>query len=105
MLQSRLNEGLGPALYLCPNRYLVEQTCAQAQRFGIQTCIAEGELPQQFLDGTSILVATVKKLFNGLTKFGLGRHSQLVTSTPRSKTSARLFEFECRIQTLHTAIF
>src|SRR5262245_19682690 len=41
MLQSRLNEGLGPGLYLCPNRYLVAQTCAQAQRFGIHTCTAE----------------------------------------------------------------
>src|SRR5437867_9620422 len=61
MLQSRLNEGLGPALYLCPNRYLVEQTCAQAQRFGIRTCTADSELPQEFLDGKSILVATVKK--------------------------------------------
>ncbi len=35
MLLSRLNEGVGPALYLCPNKYLVDQTCLQAQRFGI----------------------------------------------------------------------
>src|SRR5436305_835940 len=26
MLQSKLNEGAGPAIYLCPNNYLIDQT-------------------------------------------------------------------------------
>jgi replicative superfamily II helicase len=26
MLQSRINQDLGPALYVCPNKYLVEQS-------------------------------------------------------------------------------
>ena len=71
MLQSRLNEGKGPALYLCPNRHLVEQTKEQADQFGIRTCSAEPELPAEFIDSKAILITSIQKLFNGLTKFGL----------------------------------
>lgn len=77
MLQSRLNEGVGPAVYLCPNRFLADQTCQQAQRFGIQ--VRNGntadELPAEFLNSQTIYVCTVHKLFNGLTKFGLNADS------------------------------
>ena len=75
ILQSKLNAGKGPAVYLCPNNYLVSQTCQQAKQFGIATCEAPGELPGEFLDGRAILVTSAQKLFNGLTKFGLGRDS------------------------------
>lgn len=78
MLQSRLNAGKGPALYLCPNKFLIEQTCEQAKQFGIATCTADEDLPNAFLDGKAILVTTVQKLFNGLTKFGLGKNSHRV---------------------------
>jgi replicative superfamily II helicase len=37
MLQSSINEGKGPAIYICPNKYLVTQTIEQAQSFGIET--------------------------------------------------------------------
>ena len=37
MLQARLNAGKGPALYLCPDNYLIAQTCDQAKQFGIAT--------------------------------------------------------------------
>lgn len=76
MLQSKLNEGMGPALYLCPNNFLIEQTCLQAKQFGIPVCVAEPDLPQEFLSGETILVTSVQKLFNGLTKFGLGPKSK-----------------------------
>ncbi|BDT57039.1 DEAD/DEAH box helicase [Massilia varians] len=75
MLQSRLNDGKGPVVYLCPSNFLVEQTCDQAKQFGIKTCIAAPELPEEFLHGDSILVTSVQKLFNGLTKFGLNNQS------------------------------
>lgn len=73
MLLSKLNEGVAPVLYLCPNKYLVDQTCEQAQRFGIAVVNGntEDELPAAFLGGKQIYVCTVQKLFNGLTKFGL----------------------------------
>ena len=75
MLQSSLNAKKGPALYLCPNNFLIEQTCDQASQFGIATCAADPDLPEEFLNGKSILVTSVQKLFNGLTKFGLGPKS------------------------------
>lgn len=74
MLQSRMNESEGRALYLCPNHFLTNQTLAEAKRFGIR-CVGvdeDGDLPAEFLDGKAILVAPVQKLFNGRTKFGLG---------------------------------
>src|SRR3954454_5085923 len=32
VLQSRINEKKGPGLYLCPNNFLIEQTCEQAKQ-------------------------------------------------------------------------
>lgn len=75
MLQARLNEGRGPAVYLCPNNFLIEQTAEQAKQFGVATCVADPELPEAFLNGERILITSVQKLFNGLTKFGLNRRS------------------------------
>jgi replicative superfamily II helicase len=73
MLQSRLNAGQGPAVYLCPNNFLIDQTSEQAKQFGISTCQADPELPEAFLNSEPILVTSVQKLFNGLTKAGLNQ--------------------------------
>lgn len=75
MLQMQLNNGKGPALYLCPDNFLIDQTREQAKQFGIATCRADPELPDDFLNSDKILVTSVQKLFNGLTKFGLDRKS------------------------------
>jgi len=75
MLQSKLNEEPGSAVYLCPNIYLINQTCEQAKQFGIDVCMAEPDLPFDFHEGKAILVTSVQKLFNGLTKFGLGQQA------------------------------
>ncbi|WP_425803141.1 DEAD/DEAH box helicase [Desulfitobacterium sp. Sab5] len=57
-------------------RYLVEQTCKQAQSFGINySVIVDKQLPDDFLDGKSILITNIQKLFNGETKFELGSKS------------------------------
>ena len=73
VLLSKLNEGAGPCLYLSPNKFLADQTCAQAERFGIPVLNGNqsSDLPLDFTQGRKIYVATVQKLFNGLTKFGL----------------------------------
>ncbi len=80
MLQSKLNEGVAPALYLCPNHFLVNQTVEQARQFGIRCVTAADELPDEFTEGKAILVTVVHKLFNGLTKFKLGAKSLPVGS-------------------------
>jgi len=75
MLQAQLNKNEGPVVYICPDNYLIDQTCEQAKQFGIKTCRADPELPDAFSNAERILVTSVQKMFNGLTKFGTGRRS------------------------------
>jgi replicative superfamily II helicase len=81
-LLSKLHEGIGPCLYLSPNRFLADQTCAQAERFGIPVLNGNqlSDLPLDFTQGRKIYVATAQKLFNGRTKFGLHANSVSVGS-------------------------
>jgi replicative superfamily II helicase len=74
MLQSKLNEGKGPAVYLCADRFLVQQTIKQAREFGIKNVVDEPD-SEEFLSGQSILINTVDKLFNGLSQFKLRAQS------------------------------
>nr|MDO8112907.1 DEAD/DEAH box helicase family protein [Candidatus Sigynarchaeota archaeon] len=74
ILQSFLNEGNGPAIYLCPNKYLVSQVKEQAGSFGVKVVTYSEEdhqIPLEFRNSESILIATCKKLFNAKTKFGI----------------------------------
>ena len=41
ILKSCLNEGVGPAVYVVPDSYLVEQVCEEAQNLGIKTSTDE----------------------------------------------------------------
>ncbi|WP_417820320.1 DEAD/DEAH box helicase [Terasakiella sp.] len=76
ILQSKLNEGKGPALFLCPNKFLAEQTCEQARQFGFKYCTIEDELPAEFENENAILITHIQKLFNGFSKFKTGARSQ-----------------------------
>lgn len=72
ILQSVLNEGLGPSVYLCPNTQLVDQVIDQGRALGIKA-IAVGagqDLPVEFFNREAIVVATFQKLFNGRSVFG-----------------------------------
>lgn len=83
LLQSKLNEEQGgPAVYLCPNNFLIQQTCEQAEQFGVSYCEPDenGDLPFDFLEGKKILITSAQKLFNGLTKFGTGAQSTQVST-------------------------
>lgn len=72
MLQSSLNEGKGPALYVCPNNYLVDQIIEQSRAFGIKAIkFTESNPPQSFLNSQVILVTNCNKLFNGKSVFGV----------------------------------
>lgn len=99
ILQSRLNQETGPAVYLCPDNYLVEQTCQQADSFGINYVTVDKELPEEFLDGRTILITTAKKLFNGETKFKLGAKSLAVSTILMDDSHACIDEIKdaCRI--------
>lgn len=74
MLQSKLNMGKGPCLYVCPNKQLAEQVKKDAEKFGIQYCeLGAGDkyFPHEFEEGKKIMITYVQKVFNGKTIFGL----------------------------------
>lgn len=73
MLQSLLNEQVGPSLYLCPNKQLVEQVLTTGSEIGLSV-VGDGpttELPHEFLNSEATYVTTFKKLFNGRSVFGI----------------------------------
>lgn len=78
ILQSKLNQGSTPVMYVCPNKYLAKQTCEQAKQFGIKFCQIDdisNMLPVDFEDGKAILITHAQKVFNGKTIFKTGSKS------------------------------
>ena len=74
-LLSSMRELGAPAMYLCPDNNLVDQTLAQAQQFGVPAVgfgVGGPGMPPAFLNGKSILVTNYSKLFNGQSVFGVG---------------------------------
>ncbi|WP_210499663.1 DEAD/DEAH box helicase [Vibrio crassostreae] len=69
-LKSCLNEGKGPAVYVVPDNYLVEQVLEEAQAIGIEA--TKNHHDHRFLSGKSILVINIYKLVNGRSVFGVG---------------------------------
>lgn len=74
ILQSKINSNNGPCLFVCPNKYLVNQVRRDAKKFGISYCSIDEDnsLPNDFIDSKKILITHVQKVFNGKTIFGLG---------------------------------
>jgi hypothetical protein len=70
ILQSSLNGGFGPALYVCPDNFLVEQVIAEAKRLGVDVTTDPYDLA--FRSSGKILVTNVHRLFNGRSVFGVG---------------------------------
>lgn len=77
MLLSKLYEGCGPAVYLCPDRQLVNQAVEQAAIHNIpvvtmtQDSNQAAEFPIEFVNGKAILITTFERLFNGKSIFGV----------------------------------
>ncbi len=69
ILQSSLNEGYGPALYVSPDNYLAQQVRQQVRSgLGIET-VDDPEC-SAYLAGEAIAVVNVHKLINGKSVFG-----------------------------------
>ena len=69
ILQSCLNEGVGPALYVVPDKYLVKQVMEQASELGIK--VVDSEIDLDYQRKKAILVTNIQKLVNGKIVFGL----------------------------------
>ncbi|MCY4057239.1 MAG: DEAD/DEAH box helicase, partial [Gammaproteobacteria bacterium] len=67
-LRSSLNEGVSPALYVAPDRFLVRQAADQAGYLGIP-CTEEPD-STAYASGDAIGIVTVHKLVNGRSVFG-----------------------------------
>ena len=83
LLQSKINMGEGPCLYVAPNKQLAQQVTKDADKFGIKYEIISQDnnmLPIDFKSGKIILITYVQKVFNGRTIFGLDRQSVDVNS-------------------------
>ena len=81
VLWSRLKDGKGPALYLCPNRHLASQVRREADSLGINHVDfgINNLFPPEFHNSTGILITTVQKLFNGLSVFRVAGRPDPVT--------------------------
>ena len=68
-LKSSLNEKVGPAMYIAPDTYLVDQVLKEAGRLGLATTTDPDSAA--FRGGEAILVVTLAKLINGRSVFGV----------------------------------
>lgn len=75
ILKSCLNEGKGPAVYIAPDSYLVEQVVKEAKDLGISVTTDTGSL--SFIRGKSILVINIYKLVNGMSVFGVDQEQRI----------------------------
>lgn len=77
ILQSSLNEGVSPAVYLVPDLHLRKQVVDTASALGLRFATEPSD--PMFRRGQSILIATVSKLFQGFSQFGVrgGRESRI----------------------------
>lgn len=69
ILKSCLNEKKGPAVYVVPDNYLVEQVISEAKEIGIET--TKNPHDPRYLSGKNILVINIHKLVNGRSVFGV----------------------------------
>jgi len=70
ILKSCLNENKGPAVYVTPDQYLVEQVIQEANNLGLS--VTDNPRDTSYISGNSILVINIYKLINGLSVFGVG---------------------------------
>lgn len=70
ILKSCINEGKGPAVYIVPDNYLVDQVVQEAKSLGLPATTDYNS--HSFLQGKEILVTNIYTLVNGLSAFGVG---------------------------------
>lgn len=70
ILQSCLNQGKAPAVYVAPTPYLAEQVVEEARSLGI--AVEDDPRSTAVNRGKAILVTSIYTLLNGISKFGVG---------------------------------
>lgn len=77
ILKSCLNEDMGPAVYITPDRYLTSQVIDEAKALGIEVT---DRIDTSFKRGNSIFVDNIHKLINGKSVFGVNKQKQSIGS-------------------------
>lgn len=70
LLQSSLNEGKGPALYVAPNKQLAQQVMQEAKALGIE--VTDDPRDPKYAAGEKICIINIYRLFSGKSVFGVG---------------------------------
>ena len=71
ILESCLRENKGPCVYVVPDNYLIEQVKKEADTLGIRTTMNIDSI--NFETSKEILICNIYQLFNGRSKFGIGK--------------------------------
>ena len=69
MLQSCLNEGEGPAVYVVPDNYLVKQVIDEANDLGIR--VTDNKDDYYYSNSNAILITSIQTIINGHSYFGM----------------------------------
>lgn len=107
ILQGSLNEGVHPAVYLTPDKYLTEQVISEAAALGIEAT-DDGNDPR-IRAGSAIYVTNIFKLFNGKSIFGVGRAGAklpigaIIIDDAHACLATVSSQFRIRLQATHDA--
>lgn len=105
--QSSLNEGVGPAAYLVPDTYLVQQVLDEAAQLGLAT--TTDPRSAEYRSGAAILVTTFHKVVNGRSIFGLAGQTRsiplgtVVVDDAHAALAAATHQFTATIPAGHDA--
>lgn len=105
--QSSLNEGVGPAAYLVPDTYLVQQVLDEAARLGLAT--TTDPRSTDYRSGAAILITTFHRLINGRSTFGLAGQTKsiplntVVVDDAHAALAAATHQFTATIPAGHEA--
>lgn len=106
-LQSSLNEGKGPGVYVVPDNFLVSQVLAEGKALGVS--VTDDHSDAAFLAGDAILVINIWKLVNGKSVFGVGsegvkiRIGTVVVDDAHACLSTVADQFKIRLTASHDA--
>lgn len=105
LLQSSLNEGKGPALYVAPDKQLSQQVMNEAGAIGLE--VTDDPRDPAYAAGEKICVINVYKLFNGKSVFGVGASKinigTLVIDDAHACVSTITKQFRISLKNTHAA--
>lgn len=105
ILQSCLNEDKGPAMYVVPDNYLVEQVVEEAKKLGI--IVTKEKDDYRYTEKKAILVTNIYSLVNGQSVFGMRQEGNypigsIVIDDVHSCMDVIRSKFAIRVSSVHS---